>query len=708
MPTNRLAKETSPYLLKHAHNPVDWYAWGEEALGRARREGRPIHLSIGYSACWWCSVMERESFEDPDTAKLLNERFVNIKVDREERPDLDRIYQVAHQLLTRRPGGWPLTMFLAHDDQRPFFGGTYFPRESRHGLPGFRELLVRVADFYRDRREELRGQDDALARIFAELTPPPAGPDTPLSDEPLHRARATFAQHFDRQWGGLAGAPKFPHPAMIERSLRDWHATALGEDPDLQALYMATLTLRRMAEGGLYDQLGGGFCRYSVDEHWMIPHFEKMLYDNGALLAAYAQANGATGDAFYARIASGTAGWVLREMQSPEGGYFTSIDAQSGGHEGRFYVWDRSEVAAALTSGEYAAFARRFGLDREPNFDGRWHLHAFVPLEEIAEELAISVEEVERRLDAARARLLTIRNARTRPARDEKILASWNALMIRGMAIAARSPGMQAAAAPGPSLTREQLIDSASRSLEFLRATLWRNGRLLATARDGRAHLAAYLDDYAFLADAVLELQQARFRTDELTFMQELLEVLLEHFEDRESGGFFFTADDHEALIHRPKVFGDDAMPAGNGVAAFVLQRAGWLLGEPRYLAAAERALRAGWPAMLRQPQGHATLLSALEEYLHPPQIIVLRGEQEEIRRWQQELDKLYAPRRMVLAVPADAPALPPSLAGKVPQARAVAYLCRGASCSAPIASLSALIRDLRLGLATEVLQTDR
>src|SRR6266436_5729175 len=437
--TNRLAAETSPYLQQHAHNPVEWYAWGKEAFERARRENKPIHLSVGYSACRWCHVLEEESFEDEATARILNDRFVNIKVDREERPDIDRIYQIAQQMLTQRGGGWPLTMFLTHDDQRPFFGGTYFPKEARFGLPAFKDILLRVAEYYRQHGEDLRKQNDALMSAFAELNPAPAAADTELSDAPLKSCRAQLARSFDGRSGGFGAAPKFPHPQSVERLLRDWHASTTAAEPDLQALHMATLTLRRMAEGGINDQLGGGFCRYSVDEYWMIPHFEKMLYDNGALLAVYADAAVATGDTFYARIAADTAAWAIRETQAPEGGYYSSYDADSEGHEGKFYVWDQDAVRQALTTAEYSAFAPHFGLDRAPNFEGRWHLHVFESTEDVAKSLAKTTDEIEALLESARRKLLALRNLRIWPGRDDKILTSWNALMIRGMAIAARA-----------------------------------------------------------------------------------------------------------------------------------------------------------------------------------------------------------------------------------------------------------------------------
>jgi uncharacterized protein len=682
--TNRLSRETSPYLRQHAHNPVDWYAWGPEAFAAARSSGRPVHLSVGYSACHWCHVMAGESFEDEATARLLNENFINIKVDREERPDVDRIYQIAQQLLTQRSGGWPLTMFLCHDDQRPFFGGTYFAREPRYGMPPFTQVLMRVMEYYREHLDELRTQGSSLVRVLNEMLPPPAAADQELNDAPLAAARRDLAASFDDDYGGFGGAPKFPHPNALERLLRDWHATSASDRPDLHALYMATLTLRRMGEGGLNDQLGGGFCRYSVDQFWMIPHFEKMLYDNGSLLAVYAQAALATGDAFYARIASATAQWALREMHAAHGAFHSSLDADSQGHEGKFYVWDASEVRALLPPLQFAPFAARFGLDRDPNFEGLWHLHAWRALDDIARELGRSETQVSADLDAACATLLSVRDTRVRPGRDDKVLVSWNALLIRGLAIAARALG------------RAELAQAATQALDFIRSRMWRDGRLLATALGDEAHLAAYLDDYAYLLDAVLELQQVRVRADELQFAGELAQVMMDRFHDRDAGGFYFTADDHEQLIHRSKVFADDATPAGNAVAAFALQRLGHLLGQPQWLAAAEGTLRAAWHGLEQRPQAHLAMLAALEELIHPPQIVIIRGAAAQIEEWRSQLARVYAPRRLILAIPADSAPLPAALADKPARGEAVAYVCSGSVCAAPVTTLAQLIVSLR------------
>src|SRR5262245_3790781 len=516
-PRNRLADETSPYLRQHAANPVDWYPWGSDAIAKARELDRPILLSIGYSACHWAHVMAHESFEDEATAAVMNRLFVNVKVDREERPDLDKVYQVAHQLLTQRGGGWPLTMFLAPEDLTPFFGGTYFPDRPRYGMPAFADLLERVAGFYRTERASVATQNAALRGVFGELLPPAAKAAEAPTREPIDRARRQLAMSFDPRYGGFGPAPKFPHAASIEFLLRAWQASAAA---DGDALDMAVLTLRRMSEGGLFDQLGGGFCRYSVDAFWMIPHFEKMLYDNGPLLALLAQAAVATGDATCREAALETAGWALREMRAPGGAFHAALDADSEGHEGRFYVWQRSEVERLLEPDEFRVLGRRFGFDREPNFEGAWHLHGFVPLGEIAREQGLDEANAKALLDAARAKLLAARDQRIRPGLDDKVLTAWNGLMIRGLAIAGRL------------LAAPALTGAAQQAIDFLRQHCWRDGRLFASWKDGVARHPAYLDDHAFLLDALLESMQSRFRIDDLRFAVLVADALLADFAD--------------------------------------------------------------------------------------------------------------------------------------------------------------------------------
>ena len=651
---NRLAQETSPYLQQHATNPVDWYAWGAEALERARAEGKPILLSIGYSACHWCHVMAHESFEDPQVAEVMNRLFVNVKVDREERPDLDQVYQTAHQMLAQRPGGWPLTMFLTPEGA-PFFGGTYFPKTPRYGLPGFPELCERIAAIWRERQTDIATQSAALEDAFERLLPRRRAERAQFSRQVIAELVEELRASFDPVQGGFGGAPKFPHVPDLELCL--WEGA-----PD-----MTRLTLTRMCEGGVFDQLGGGFYRYSVDAQWTIPHFEKMLYDNGALLGLLADAWLVAREPLYAHAAAETARWLMREMQSPQGGYYSSLDADSEHEEGKFYVWTPEEVRSLLLPDEYAAFARRFGLDRPASFEGRfWHLHAAGPASD-AEAPHIA---------AARAKLFAARERRVRPGRDEKILVAWNALAIRGMARAGRV------------FRSGEWLGSARRALDFLRAEMWRDGRLRATYKNGRAHLNAYLDDYAFLVAALLELLQAEFSLSDLRWAHELADVLLEQFEDPELGGFFFTAHEHERLFHRPKPGHDQASASGNGVAAWALARLSAMTGEPRYQRAAERTIELFYPLMSERPGGFATLAMALREQIEPPSVLVLRGRGSELDRWREALADEVLPGTVILTIADGVAGLPPAL-DKPPRAEPVnGWLCRGVICLEPISDL--------------------
>jgi uncharacterized protein YyaL (SSP411 family) len=678
---NRLALETSPYLQQHANNLVDWYPWGEVALARARAQDRPILLSVGYSACHWCHVMAHESFEDAAVAAEMNRLFVNIKVDREERPDLDQIYQTAHHLLTQRNGGWPLTMFLLPDGT-PFFGGTYFPKTPRYHMPGFLDLLPRIAQAYHEQRGEIARQSVSLMAALAGTVPAAAGAGE-FERAPLTAALREFAQVFDREHGGIGHAPKFPHPYELAFCLRR-HAL----DGDATGLDIAHTTLTRMAEGGIYDHLGGGFARYSVDDTWTIPHFEKMLYDNGPLLALYSDAWLVTQAPRYQSVCADTAAWVMREMQSDEGGYYSSLDADSEHVEGKFYVWTPDEVKTLLTPDEYAVVEPHYGLDRTANFEHEfWHLHITNPLADVATSLNLALTECEARLASARDKLLAVRNQRIWPGRDEKILTSWNALMIKGMARAARV------------FNQPAWLASAQSALDFIRGTLWRpshdGGRLLATYKDGKAHLNAYLDDYAFLLDALLELMQTAFRSDDLEFARALAERLLDQFEDTEHGGFFFTGHHHEKLIHRGKPGHDNATPSGNGIAAFALQRLGHVAGEPRYIAAAERAIHLFYGAMQRQPGAFVSLLSALEEALAPPRMVILRGDTHALIEWQRALATRYRPHTLVVALSDSLGDLPPALAKPVPAGSVNAWVCQGVSCLPPLADLGTIERLL-------------
>jgi uncharacterized protein YyaL (SSP411 family) len=674
---NRLSQETSPYLQQHADNPVDWHAWNPEALQLARDQDKPILLSIGYSACHWCHVMAHESFEDADVAAVMNELFINIKVDREERPDLDQVYQTAHHLLTRRHGGWPLTMFLSPDGT-PFFGGTYFPKQARYNLPAFPDLLKRVAQVYTENRAELKEQSSHLIEALSATLPSPGSMEVVLNDAPLALAVQQHKENFDSTFGGFGGAPKFLHPAELDLLLRRSKAT--GDEQPLQIVHF---TLQQMAHGGLYDQLGGGFCRYSVDERWEIPHFEKMLYDNGLLLGLYCDAWQSSGDALFARIVEQTAAWVLREMQSPEGGYYSSLDADSEHEEGKFYVWQRDEILELLNDDEYALIEPYYGLDRPANFENHaWNLRISAPLAEIARQLGLPEDRASTLLASAQKKLFAAREQRIRPGRDEKILAAWNGLMIAGMAHAARV------------FNRPDWLQSAQRAMDFVRNTLWRDGKLLATYKDGKAHLNAYLDDHAYLLNALLELMQAGYRSADMVFAVQLADALLARFEDKQDGGFFFTSHDHEVLIQRNKTGPDNAIPSGNGIAAQSLLRLSELTGETRYAEAAERCLKLFFPALQQVPSYHSSLCTALAVYLQPAAVLVLRGDSKDVAAWQDALRPRYLPEVMTIALNDDIADLP-ELLDKPRGEKTTAWLCHGTQCLPPITSINELLIEL-------------
>jgi hypothetical protein len=663
---NRLRDATSPYLLQHADNPVDWYPWGEEALARARAENKPILLSIGYSACHWCHVMAHESFDDATIAALMNRLFINIKVDREERPDLDKIYQAAHQLLTQANGGWPLTMFLTPDDQVPYFGGTYFPNTPRHGRPGFADVLARVAHAYQENGAQMTEfKQGMVSALNAQLA---GSEDQPAGFEPALMARAVlqFTQSFDGNHGGFGGAPKFPHPEVL--------ALLLADHPAL-----VEFSLRAMAAGGLTDHVGGGFYRYSTDANWTIPHFEKMLYDNAALLSLYAEVGATCGRPDLCAVACTTADWLLAEMQDADGGFHSSIDADAAGEEGRYYVWSRDEVAAVLGA-EYEAFAPQFGLDGPANFEGQWHLRRKPPARD---DVLTPLDESSR---AQLARLKAQRAQRIAPAHDDKILTAWNALTLRALAVSGRL------------LARPDYVAAASRGLDFLLAHHWRDGRLLASSRHGEARLPAYLDDYAFLLSASLELLSCRWRRGDLDFAIALADVLLSEFQDEARGGFYFTARSHERLLVRVRSFSDDALPSGNVLAAEALLCLAHLLGEHRYQRAAERALSAATEAAQRWPQGHASALLASYRLAHGPLQVILRGDDEaELAQWRALLWQSCGALASCHVIPTQAAPLPGLLEARVAQASAAvtAYVCRGASCSAPATSREDFLRAL-------------
>ena len=657
---NRLADASSLYLRQHADNPVDWHPWNAHALARAREERKPILLSIGYSACHWCHVMAHESFEDAATARVMNELFVNIKVDREERPDLDKIYQLAHQALSRRGGGWPLTVFLAPDSLLPFYAGTYFPPQPRHGLPAFVEVLRGVRRWFDEHPEELAQQNAALGEFLADYGNEHA-PLAALDASPVHAARQRIAASFDDLHGGHRGGPKFPPATELELLRR------LARHGDDEAGAMAALTLRRMAERGLQDHLAGGFFRYCVDAHWGIPHFEKMLYDNAALLALYAAAADERDEPEFEQAAAGIVRWLQDEMTLADGGYASAMDADSEGEEGRYYVWQREEVAAVLGAEDSTAFGAAYGLDAPPNFEHHaWHLQRTTPFDPA------------RSFAGERELLRQRRSGRVPPARDDKRLTSWNAQLLRALARgAARTPDW---------------IGLAETLLATLRTQAWHEERLYALAPAAGARVPGYLDDCAFLLDALVEGLALRWRDADAQWARQLADALLRDFEDRERGGFWFTPHAHEALPQRPKPWFDEATPSGNAVAARALLRLGHLLGEPRWLDAAERTLRAGLAATRDAPHGACALVETLHEYLHPDAVVVLRADASERARWD---DATLTARRSGARIYAIAPDAA-ELADKPHQPDGIAYVCVGMRCLAPVTTPAQLIERLK------------
>src|SRR5581483_3245646 len=664
-PTNRLAYEQSPYLRQHAHNPVDWFPWGREALDKARREDKPILLSIGYSACHWCHVMERESFENEAIAQRMNDLFVNVKVDREERPDLDTIYMNAVQMLTGA-GGWPLTVFLTPEG-KPFYGGTYFPPTDRYGRPGFPRVLEAIARAYRESPEEVekatRQLVDGLRRL-SEFEPS----DGALRAETVARAAEALLAHVDREHGGIGSAPKFPNVPVLALFLRRHHA---ARRPEL--LDAVTLTLTRMARGGIYDQLGGGFHRYSVDAEWLVPHFEKMLYDNAQLVPLYLDAHLVTREPLFRRIAVETLDYLLREMTHPEGGFFSTQDADSEGEEGKFYVWRYEEIARLLP--DDADLVRRYyEVDEIGNFAEPGHterksiLHVKLTVDELARAFRRGPADVGDVLARARDVLLRARSERVWPGRDDKILTSWNALAIRAF--------VRGAAVVGEA----RYLEAALRASDFVDRNLAQPGaRLMRTWKDGIAKYDAYLDDYAFLAAARLDLFGATGDSRHLASTRELGDALLDRFLDPERGGFFFTARNHEALVDRPKTAFDGSIPSGNAIAAAALLRLGLLTGEARYRDAAERTL-----ALL------ASLIGVLDDFLAPPTEVVVVGApgDEATRSLAAAAESVYVPNKVVvISDPALADRhVPEALQGRsLVDGRPAAYVCRALACSPPV-----------------------
>ena len=674
--TNRLSRETSPYLLQHAHNPVDWYPWGDEAFEKATSENKPILLSIGYSACHWCHVMEHESFENEKIAALMNELFVNIKVDREERPDLDEIYMNAVQMLTGR-GGWPMTMFLT-PDRKPFYGGTYFPPEDRQGMPGFPRILMGVSQAYRERPEDVQ---KSVSQILTALQRMAESQETSknLSPAVVAAGAENIARAYDSDNGGLGQAPKFPNAGVYELFLRHY-----SHSKNERFLEMVIHTLTKMGQGGIYDHLGGGFHRYSVDAKWLVPHFEKMLYDNAQLVRIYANAYTISREPLFKSIVEETVGYLFREMLDPKGGFYSTQDADSEGEEGKFFVWTAEEINRVIGESEGEIFCRMYDVGEPGNFEGKSILHPILTVDQAGKLFRKEPRDIEAIVARAKEKLFAEREKRVKPFRDEKIITAWNGLMLSGLAEAIKLSENPA------------WIDAAARTVEFIFSDMARGGLLLHTHKDGQSKLLGYLDDYAFLAVGLLDLYEAVLDRTYLDRAIQLTDVLLREFWDERDGGFFFTGKSHEPLISRAKPVFDASIPSGNAMATQLLLRLHHLTGDDRYRTPTEKILRSYYDAMESQPFGFAHMLCVLDFYLQGAKEIVIVGNLAEsgVKELIAQVNATYLPNKVLqLARPGTAlAAISPLLQGKSQvDGKPTAYVCQNFTCSPPVTSRNEL-----------------
>ncbi len=673
--TNRLAQETSPYLLQHAHNPVNWFPWGEEALALAQAEDRPIFLSIGYSACHWCHVMERESFEDEQTAELMNKHFVNIKVDREERPDLDSIYMEAVQAMTGS-GGWPMSVFLTPEGQ-PFYGGTYFPPAPRYGMPSFQQILIAVSDAYRDRRDDIEGQAERLTAALARSGNIAPGTDD-LSPRILAEATDKLEQYFDDQHGGFGDQPKFPQPMTLDFAMSQY-----ARSGDVDILRIAEMTLERMAEGGIYDQLGGGFHRYSVDRVWLVPHFEKMLYDNAQLLHSNLNLWKITGRELFRRVIHETVDYTLHEMTNPTGGFYSTQDADSEGVEGKFFVWTVDEIQAILGKEDAALFGQVYGVTARGNFEGHTILNIVRSVEQVAKNGGLPTETLEKRLAEMRSKLFVEREKRIKPGRDEKILTEWNGLMIHALADI------------GVSLDRPDALAAAESAANFILETMSQpDGKLYRTHKDGQSKLNAYLEDYAAFVRGLVALYESTFDLRWLAEASRLTRLMLEQFGDADFGGLFQTGVDHEQLVVRRKDFIDNAIPSGNSLAAEAMLRLAKLTGNDGYRHEANRILLPLASAMAQQPTGFGRLLGALDDFLHSSQEVAIVGHPADpaTQALLAEVRRRYLPHTVIaLKQPGQENPLPLLEGRELVNGKPAAYVCENFACKLPVTDSIAL-----------------
>ena len=677
--SNALAQESSPYLLQHADNPVDWMPWSQATLDLAKQQNKPILLSIGYSACHWCHVMAHESFENVKTAELMNLHFINIKVDREERPDIDKIYQSAHQLIAQRPGGWPLTMFLSPHDHLPFFGGTYFPHTPRYGMIAFGDLLQQITNIYHQEPDKIQQHTESMRQALVNLALPEDGDQSVADIQSLVKFDKQLLEHFDDLHGGFGQAPKFPQPAMLMQAIR----RAFSASPTGPLYQAIDFSLHKIALGGIQDHLAGGFYRYSVDEKWMIPHFEKMLYDNGQLLCVFALMFRLTGNPDYQAAVEGIVSWLGQEMRSESGAFFAALDADSEGVEGKYYVWTPAQIKSLLTADLYPLVAYKYGLDKPANFEGKWHLHAYHSNQAVADKYEIDLDGFTTSLIDGHKILLEARNQRIKPGLDNKILTAWNALVIQGLATAARL------------LAKPDYYQMAQHCLTTLRDECWHDDRLLALSQRSGKQLPAYLDDYAQLLKATIDCLQYQWRSADLEFAIVLADHLLAFFEDTAQGGFYFTASDHEDLILRPKSWQDEAMPCGNAVASVALYRLGMLLGNSQYIQAAEKALQSVANNVNQTPLYAAGFLTLLEAVKTQPCTIIVRGDAPQLELWRDQLALTLTPDQLAFFIPADAVNLPDAIDQKKAGEKTTAWICHGFTCQPPITDLDELLSGI-------------
>ncbi|MBH32376.1 MAG: thioredoxin domain-containing protein [Gammaproteobacteria bacterium] len=679
MKINRLSKESSPYLLQHANNPVDWFPWNNDALEKAKNEKKPILLSIGYSACHWCHVMAHESFEDIDTANIMNKNFINIKVDREERPDIDKIYQNAQILLNQRTGGWPLTMFLSHDNQIPFYGGTYFPKEQKYNLPAFKDLLTKISEYYKKHYDEIKKQDDSMIKALDSIYKP-SKKNNFINEDINESFIENIKSSFDKEMGGFGSAPKFPQTTII------LHALKYEGYSKKDILYMPIRSLEAMQEGGINDHIGGGFFRYSVDDIWMIPHFEKMLYDNALLLECYCLAYQITKKNKFYKTALSISLWIINDMKSENGNFYSSIDADSEGGEGKYYIWDTNEIKSCLTNDEYKIFSNRFGLEKGPNFEGKYHLYYFYKNKEsfrCKKNIFSKAELI--KIDSSIKKLKSVRDRRKSPEIDKKSLTSWNALTISSL-IKFYNISKD-----------EQFLVAAEDCLEFVLANMLVGDSLYATYKDDTPKYNGYLDDYAFLLNSIINFLMIKWSKYYLDYAVILANKLVEDFHDKKNGGFFFTDNNHEKLIQRPKPTSDDATPSGNGMATIGLLKLGFLLGQDNYIRVAESTFSYSSVYINEAVTSHCTLLDGYLMLRNNIVIIILKGESDNCRIWKDiAMNSKKSNAINIFTVTKEKTGYE-NLDNKKSLSEVTAYICIGKTCEVPINDIKDFSHRLNL-----------